>query len=69
MASSITNLETYQKADELIAAFRTAVRDAQAESHALGVANVYYLDGVRYFELPDGTITQTEQPAAQPDGA
>ena len=69
MASSITNLETYQKADELIAAFRTAVRDAQAKSHALGVANVYYLDGVRYFELPDGTITQTEQPGAQRDGA
>ena len=69
MASSITNLETYQKADDLIAAFRTAVRDAQATSHVLGVANVYYLDGIRYYELPDGTITQTQQPAVQRDGA
>lgn len=55
-----TNIETYQKTDELLNVFRAAVREAQADSHNRGVANVYYFDGVRYFEFPDGEITQAE---------
>lgn len=50
------NLETYRKTDELLNVFRAAVREAQEESHRRGVPNVYYFDGVRYFEFPDREI-------------
>lgn len=50
------NLETYWKTDEVLNVFRAAVREAQEESHRRGVPNVYYFDGVRYFEFPDGEI-------------
>ena len=69
MASSSTNLETYQKADELMDIFRSAVREAQVESHKLGVSNVYYFDGTRYFELPSGEITQSPQVGRDAIGA
>lgn len=35
-----------------------AVRKAQAENHAKGLPNVYSKNGVIYWQLPDGTITQ-----------
>jgi hypothetical protein len=54
-----TNIETYRRTDELLNVFRAAVREAQADSRNRGVANVYYFDGVRYFEHPDGEITRT----------
>ena len=37
-----------------------ATRDAQAENHKKGVANVYAKNGQIFFQLPDGTITQKE---------
>ncbi len=66
MASSITDIETYQKADELMDIFRAAVSDAQAESREMGVANVYYQNGKRYFELPSGEIRQVPLGDANP---
>jgi len=53
------NLETFLKTDELLNVFRAAVRDAQEDSRRRGVANVYYFDGVRYFENPDGEIIRS----------
>jgi len=38
-----------------------AVRKAQEESRRLGVPNVYSINGILYYERPDGTLT-TEDP-------
>ena len=43
-----------------------AVRRAQQESRDMGVPNVYSIDGVLHYELPDGTLT-TEDPYVEPD--
>ena len=37
-----------------------AVKEAQKKSLENGVANVYSKNGQIYFQLPDGTITQTK---------
>jgi len=59
MSKPFENLKAYQRGDEIMRVLRQAVREAQAESRRLGVANVYSINGKRYFELPDGTYTQT----------
>jgi len=41
----------------MLAIANNAVRKAQRESLANGVANVYTKNKVIYFQLPDGTIT------------
>lgn len=58
MANSLQDLDTFQKADELMRACRSAVRKAQAESRRLGVANVYSFDGQLYYELPNGEYSR-----------
>lgn len=40
----------------------SAVSKAQAENRRLGIPNVYVINGIRYFELPDGEITRTPPP-------
>ena len=58
MANLLQNVETYQKADELMRICRSAVRKAQEESRRLGVANVYSIDGTIYYELPGGEYSR-----------
>lgn len=65
MADALHNVDTFQKADELIRLCRTAVRKAQAESRRLGVANVYSFDGQLYYELPDGKYSRKRPPAEE----
>lgn len=62
MMSVLDNVVTFQKVDELMRICRSAVRKAQAESRQLGVANVYYIDGQVYYELPNGEYTRTPPP-------
>ncbi len=38
-----------------------AVRQAQEESRRLGVPNVYSINGILHWELPDGSLT-TQDP-------
>ena len=59
MSDVLDNLETFQKVDELMRVFRSAVRKAQAESRRLGVPNVYFIDGHALYELPNGEYTRT----------
>jgi len=54
----LPRIETYQLAAEFQRIGNRAVRAAQEESRRLGVPNVYSKDGVLYFELPNGEITQ-----------
>ena len=67
MASVLRNMETFQKADELMRVCRSAVRKAQAESRRLGVANVYSIEGTLYYELPSGEYSRV--PPELPDDA
>lgn len=50
--------EIYQMAIELQRIGNRAVRAAQEENRRLGIPNAYSKDGVPYFELPTGEITQ-----------
>lgn len=40
-----------------------AIKQAQKDSLAQGIANVYSKNKMLYFQLPDGTITQMEPQA------
>jgi hypothetical protein len=59
MADTIQNIEIYQKSDEFMSVFRSAVQKAQAMSRLLGVANVYVINGERYYELPNGDYSRS----------
>lgn len=59
MADVLQDMNTYQKTDELMRVCRSAVRKAQAMSRQLGVANVYFLNGQRYYELPNGDYSRS----------
>ncbi|MGE3242814.1 MAG: hypothetical protein AB7I57_17205 [Pirellulales bacterium] len=37
-----------------------AVQDAQEENRCRGIPNVYSINGVLYWELPDGTLSRTD---------
>jgi hypothetical protein len=50
-------LELYRNAIELQRIGNRAVRKAQEESRRLGVPNAYSRNGMSYFELPNGEIT------------
>jgi hypothetical protein len=58
MSKKPERIETYRRATELQRIGNRAVRAAQEESRRLGVPNVYSKDGVLYFELPSGELTQ-----------
>ena len=51
-------MNAYEETDEIMRVFRTAVRKAQEESRRMGVANVYVINGQRYYELPNGEYTR-----------
>ncbi len=46
-------------AKEILKIASKAVKEAQKRSLENGVANVYSKNGRIYFQLPDGTITET----------
>jgi hypothetical protein len=60
MANTTIPLETYEKVQELIRIGNRAVRAAQEENRRLGVPNVYSINGVLYYELPNGELSQTD---------
>ena len=60
MASTSIPLEVYEKVQELTRIGNRAVRDAQEENRRLGVPNVYSINGILYWELPDGTLSRTD---------
>ena len=66
MADVLHDVDTYQRMDELMRVCRSAVRKAQAESRALGVANVYSFDGRLYYELPNGEYSRKRPPSVEP---
>ncbi len=52
--------ETLAQMEELIEIGQRAVRKAQEESRRLGVPNVYSINGIIYYELPNGELSRTD---------
>ena len=52
--------ETYEQALDFERIGNRAVRKAQEESRRLGVPNVYEINGVIYYERPDGTLATSD---------
>jgi hypothetical protein len=60
MSSSSIPLETYEKIRELMRIGSCAVREAQEENRRLGIPNVYSINGILYYELPNGELSRTD---------
>ena len=69
MTENLKNLDTFRKVDELMRICRSAVRNAQAESRRLGIANVYSFNGERYFELSNGDYSRAVKEQMGTNGA
>ena len=66
MDELIRTIEMYEKVDEIVRIGRLAVKEAQEESRRLGVANVYFINGRTYYELPNGEYSLTPPPRKKP---
>lgn len=66
MIDAARKLQIYEKFDEMIRIGRRAVRRAQEESRRLGVPNVYSINGILYYELPNGELSR-EDPYIEPE--
>ncbi len=60
MASTSIPLETYEKVQELMRGAHRAARAAQEENRRLGIPNVYSINGILYYELPNGELSLTD---------
>ncbi len=60
MASTSIPLETYEKIQDLMRIGRRAVHEAQEENRRLGIPNVYSINGILYYELPNGELSRTD---------
>lgn len=69
MSEVLQDMDTYQKVDGLMRICRSAVRGAQAESRRLGVANVYFINGQLYYELPNGEFSRKRPTSTKRGGA
>ena len=57
--------ETIGITDEFIRIGSLGVRRAQEESRRLGVPNVYSINGILYYELPNGELSPEDPYAHQ----
>ena len=60
MLSSSVSEETLRKGEEIERIGQRAVRRAQEESRRTGVPNVYSINGILYWELPNGELSRTD---------
>jgi hypothetical protein len=60
MIRQTTNNEASRRAEEVAEIMRAAVECAQEESRRLGVPNVYSIDGVLWYELPNGELSRDD---------
>jgi hypothetical protein len=58
MASTSIPLEAYQKVQETMRIANRAVRRAQEENRRLGIPNTYSINGILYYELPNGELSR-----------
>jgi hypothetical protein len=65
MLKSTVSAEAIAKGEELIRIANLAALAAQEENRRLGIPNVYSINGVLYWELPDGTLSHTDPLASK----
>lgn len=65
MLKSTISAEAIAKGEELIRIANLAAHTVQEENRRLGIPNVYSINGVLYWELPDGTLSQTDPLASE----
>ena len=61
--------EAYAEIEELMRIANRAFHHAQEESRRLGVPNVYSLNGILYYELPNGELSRTDPYVDRENGA
>jgi hypothetical protein len=66
MASTSIPIEVYEKVQELLRIGNRGVRAAQEENRRLGIPNVYSINGILYWELPNGELSRTDPYEARP---
>jgi hypothetical protein len=52
--------EALRKGEEIDRIGNQGVQAAQEKNRQLGIPNVYSINGVLYWELPDGTLSRTD---------
>ena len=66
MVSKVTiSSEALRKGEEIERIGNLAVHAAQEENRRLGIPNVYSINGILYYELPNGELSRTDQYQAQ----
>jgi hypothetical protein len=60
MASTSIPKQTYEKVQELMRIANCAVRAAQEENRRRGIPNVYSINGILYYELPNGELSRED---------
>ena len=60
MLKSTVSAEAIAKGEELVRIANLAAHAAQEENRRRGIPNVYSINGVLYWELPDGTLSRTD---------
>lgn len=60
MDKATISAEIYAEMDELMRIANRAFHQAQEESRKLGVPNVYSLNGILYYELPNGELSRVD---------
>jgi hypothetical protein len=52
--------EALQKGEEIERIGNSAVQKAQEENRRLGIPNVYSINGILYYELPNGELSRED---------
>jgi hypothetical protein len=60
MASTSIPSSAFEKLQELVRIGKSAVQKAQEENRRLGIPNVYSINGILYYELPNGELSRED---------
>ena len=60
MKNNELTLKDYKDFAEMLRIGRRAAHKAQEESRAMGVPNVYSINGILYYELPNGELSRED---------
>lgn len=67
MIKQTVSSETIRKGQEFVRIGNRAVQKAQEENRRLGIPNVCSINGIIYYELPNGELSRTDpyKPSAE----
>jgi len=60
MIKPTANAETLLKGENLMRIAHRAAHAAQEENRRLGIPNVYSINGILYYELPNGELSRED---------